>query len=442
MSLVRSYTVSWLIWVLTLVACGHRGDGDGDAGAPAADACEGLGCAIVDCAAQGLPPTSLSGTVTAPNHTLPLYGVTVYVPAHDPGALSRGVACTPCTADLPGGALAQTTTDENGQFTLTGVPAAASVPVVVQVGKWRRQLTVATVPACRDTALEPAATALPRNRGEGDLPHIAITTGNADALECLVRKLGVDDAELTTDGGAGAVHLYAGNGASKFATGFAGGSGNFAAASTLWSTVDKLSAYDIALFSCEGGQHAETKPLSALQAVHDFADRGGRLFLSHWHNIWIAGNQADPTWAIPEWQAIATFDFGAAQNETTQLTIVDESVPKGSAFATWLQNVGASVQRDEVVVAEPRYTCQSVDTSKGERWVYVDPTRSTPLGKTGVQDMLFTTPQRLAREKPFEQRDIGRFKLHAFKLRGNFPPRHALLNIRLLRPACIGGFRE
>jgi hypothetical protein len=393
MSLVRSYAVSWLIWVCALAACGHSGGGATGDAAPAPDACQGLGCQIVDCAAQGKPPTTLSGTVMAPNGTLPLYGVTVYVPASDPGPLTAGVTCDPCGASLAGGAIVQTVTDERGQFVLTDVPAVAGLPLVVQVGKWRRQLTVPTVSACQDTPLPTTATALPRSRAQGDLPRIAITTGNADALECLVRKLGVDDAEITTDSGAGAVHLYAGNGASKFATGFAGGAGTFASATTLWSNLAKLSAYDLALFSCEGAQHPETKPLSSLQVVRDFADRGGRVFLSHWHNIWIAGNQADPTWAIPEWKSIATFDFAAAQNEATQLTIVDETSSKGVPFATWLQNVGASVHRDEIEVSEPRYTCQAVDPAKGERWVYVDPARSTPLGKTGVQDMLFTTPQ-------------------------------------------------
>ncbi len=63
------------------------------------------------------------------------------------------------------------------------------------------------------------------------------------------------------------------------------------------------------------------------------------------------------------------------------------------SFATWLQNVGASPVRDHIQVNEPRYTCQGVNANKGERWVYVDPAQSTPAGKTGVQDMLFTTPQ-------------------------------------------------
>jgi len=392
MSMFRSAVVCCVVSVLG--GCKHDGGGEagGDAGIPPS-VCVGLACSIVNCRAMAQPPTTVSGTVYAPNGTLPLNGVTVYVPVSDPGPLATGVTCDNCAADLAGGSLAQAITDEAGHFTLADVPAAANVPLVIQVGKWRRQLTLPSVPACQDTALPATATALPRNSSQGDLPRIAITTGNADALECLVRKLGIDDAEITSDSGPGKVHLYAGNGASKFATTFAGGTGNFSSATTLWGSLDKLKAYDVALFSCEGGQHPETKPLAALQAVHDYADLGGRVFLSHWHNIWMSGDKDNLSNGIPEWQSIATFDFGAAQNETTQLAIVDEAQPKGTALATWLQNVGASTVRDELQVNEPRYTCQAVDPTKGERWVYVDPARSTPLGKTGVQDMLFTTPQ-------------------------------------------------
>jgi hypothetical protein len=331
--------------------------------------------------------------VYAPNGTLPLYGVTVYVPASDPGPLADGVQCGNCAVSLPGGSFAVTTTDESGHFTLSDVPSAANVPLVIQVGKWRRQLTLSTVASCQDTALPAAQTTLPSNRSEGDMPQIAITTGNADALDCLVRKLGIDDSEITTDGQGGKVQLFNGNGASKFVSGFAGGTGNFAAATSLWNTVDKLDNYDIVLFSCEGGQHPETKSQAALQAVHDYADRGGRVFLSHWHNIWVGGDQNDANHNIAEWKSIATFDFAAAQKETTQLTFVDETAPKGPSFASWLQNVGGTTIRDQLTVTDPRYTCQSVDAAKAERWVYVDPAQSTPLGKTGVQDMLFTTPQ-------------------------------------------------
>jgi len=387
-----SFIASVCAAVATLGGCKHDGRGDG----PAADApgsCEGLACSIIDCNARGLPSTTVSGTVFAPNGTLPLDGVTVYVPVADPGPLPPGVQCGSCANAVPGGSYAQAISDEAGHFTLLDVPATTNVPIVIQVGKWRRRLTLPSVPACQDTALPAASTALPRNQTEGDLPQIAITTGDADALDCLVRKLGIDDAEITTDAQGGRVHLYVGNGAKQFAPGFAGGTGALPDAQTLWSDLGKLSSYDIVLFSCEGGQNPATKPQAALQAVHDYANLGGRLFLSHWHNIWVGGDRTDPSHGLPDWQSIATFDYTAAQDETTQLTFVDETVPKGRSFATWLQNVGGSTTRDQIQVSEPRYTCQAVDPNKAERWVYVDPARSSPLGKTGVQDMVFTTPQ-------------------------------------------------
>jgi len=400
MRILRSSFVASVMWATVVIqgACKHH-DGD-DAATDAGPACEGLQCSIVDCSSKHLPSTTVSGTVFAPNGTLPLNGVTVYVPASTPGPLAAGVQCDRCVNTVQGGAYAQAITDEAGHFTLYGVPAATNVPLVIRVGKWRRQIVVENVAACQDTALPAVSTALPRNKAEGDLPQIAITTGDADALDCLVRKLGIDDTEITTDAQGGSVQLYNGNGAKEFAAGFAGGTGVLDDAQALWGDLGKLSGYDMVLFSCEGGQNPATKPQAALQAVHDYADRGGRVFLSHWHNIWVSGERGKLSHGLPDWQSVATFDFAAPQDEPTQLAFIDESVPKGSLFATWLQNVGGSMMRDQIEVHEPRYTCQSVDPAKGERWVYVDPERSTPLGKTGIQDMLFTTPQ----DQPAEQR--------------------------------------
>src|SRR5437868_13251335 len=111
MRLFRASSVNSLVcMVLAVGACKHHDGEDIDAGVPA-DACEGLGCSIVNCGAQGLPTTTVSGTVYAPNGTLPLYGVTVYVPISDPGALPAGVQCDRCVDDLPGGAYTQTITD-------------------------------------------------------------------------------------------------------------------------------------------------------------------------------------------------------------------------------------------------------------------------------------------------------------------------------------------
>ena len=59
------------------------------------------------------------------------------MPIHDPGPLQAGVTCDRCGTGLLGGACTQAVTDETGHFTLNDVPAAQSVPLVIQVSKWR-----------------------------------------------------------------------------------------------------------------------------------------------------------------------------------------------------------------------------------------------------------------------------------------------------------------
>ena len=411
----------WLIAsLLAATACGkHHGDGGVDAGsgvdATPPDACTTLACEQVDCSSKGLPDTTISGTVFAPNGTLPLYGVNVYVPAADPGPLPTGLSCDRCSDQVPGGAITLTTTDEAGHFSLPNVPVGANVPVVIQVGKWRRQIVIpAAVTACQDTAISAVDTTLPKNITDGspltavdatgapkvDMPHIAITTGNADALECLIPKLGISPQEITNDTGAGHVHLYVNNGlgtsggAKQFQAGWPGGDGAaFGDAETMWDSLAALSAYDIVMFSCEGGQNPGTKTQAALEAVQQYADMGGRVFMTHWHNIWIGGEQNKPSHGIPAWESVATWNFGAAQDLEQATSSVDTvQNPKGASFATWLTNVGASTVPGQIPINGARYTCTADDPTEGTQFLYIDPTIPTNANHTSVQDLQFTTP--------------------------------------------------
>ena len=337
------------------------------------DECVGLECNIVDCAAQGMPSTTITGTVFAPNGSLPLYGVNVYVPNAALPPLADGAICDRCTDTLPGFPLSKVQTDEAGKFTLTDVPTGTNVPVVISTGKWRRVITIPNVPACANTTLAATETRLPKNRTEGDMPKIAITTGNADGLECLPRKLGIEDSEIGKSGGPARIHLYSGNGTSQFANGHAGGSGMIPSATPLWDSVDNLKAYDIVFLSCEGEQRPETKSQAAMNALKAYADLGGRVFASHWHNIWIGGAfQGGGNQSPPVWEDIATWeDQGNLANATD--TIDETNNPKGASFATWMLNVMGSPagQRGLISVVEPRITATAIDNAKAERWVYL-----------------------------------------------------------------------
>jgi hypothetical protein len=376
------------------------------------------------CRSRNLQPTTISGTVFAPNGTLPLSGVSVYVPNSDPGPFQPGVQCGACAQGLGllGNPIVDTITDEAGKFTLTDVPNGPNIPVVIAIGKWRRQLKIANVAECSTVTLDKADTALPRSHDDMtantislDMPQIALSTGRADSLECLVRRLGIADKEITTDKESGKVHLFAdlgattggaGVGTASFAASFAGGSRAFSDSQTLWGTATdpgKLNNYDMVILSCEGAQHVETKPQQAMDHLKEYADLGGRVFLSHWHNIWIEGSTtgANANGARPDiWLKLAQWSNSTDNSGPSTDALDERNDPRGASFATWMQNVGGSPpdMRGLVPIQNltGRSTCTSIDFNNVEQWVYWQKDATTQL----TQNFLFSTPN----EKPRGQR--------------------------------------
>jgi hypothetical protein len=206
-----------------------------------------------------------------------------------------------------------------------------NIPVVVQLGKWRKQLTVTTtactnnlVPAYGAAAANKTA-ALPAKKSEGDIPLTAISTGAVDGLECVFRKMGVDDAEFTDGSGTGRIRLYQDNGAR-----ITNGSPK---ASTLYGSQTEIDKYDAVIFGCVGAE--ETKSAAQLKRVFDYANKGGRVFATHWSEVWL--NSAS-TWGATakSWSpgAQAWSNTGAPGSLSA---FVDTSFPKGVLFSTWLQ---------------------------------------------------------------------------------------------------------
>jgi hypothetical protein len=336
----------------------------------------------------------VSGTVYDPAGKVPLFNVIVYVPKTPPGPITNGASCDQCSSEVKN-PLVSTQTDAKGHFVLANVPVGGPIPLVLQLGKWRRQVTIPAASACMDTPLtDHNLLRLPRNQSEGDIPRIALTTGGADPLECLLRKIGLDDAEFTNASGSGRVNLYTGSGvptqlpaplvaADKFAPALNGGA-SFADAQTLWGSVNSLKAYDILLLACEGQQNANTKPAAALQALYDFESLGGRVFASHWHDYWFSNGPA-PLPSTGTWT-----DITPPPPDPSDGTL-DTSFPKGQALHDWLANVGGLNPNGTLPIKEPKHNLNSVGNG-AQQWITLQNPNTMPPGQTAVEYMTFNTP--------------------------------------------------
>ncbi len=310
--------------------------GIGDGGSiGVSDASNNSACKNLQCQQRICPDettTTLTGTVYAPNGTLPLYNALVYIPNSPVPPATPGLSCDRCGGIPPGNPVVAALTDHRGVFELKNVPVGKNIPLVIQVGKWRRQATVPEIVECQPNKLtNPEQTRLPRNRKEGDMPRIAITTGDCDNLVCLIPKLGIDPAEWGIAGEDKAVTFYAGaaylevNGLQKFGPHLA----QMKDAASLWGKVEELSKYDMAILSCECDELLdENKPEAAFQAVTDYLARGGRVFGTDYQYVWLRYS------SDPKLRSVMNIRGGSriAENPVK----LDTSFPKGKALADWL----------------------------------------------------------------------------------------------------------
>src|SRR5260221_3451603 len=266
-SKVRPYAVAGA--AMTAAAGGAAASGGSQAGSGGimlpgdipketpAGVCTGLACQVQPCA--GASKTTIGGKVYDAAGDVRLYNVLVYVPNAPVKPFTDGASCDRCDASIVN-PVTSAVTDEAGGFVLQDAPVGQNIPLVIQVGKWRRQLVIPAVAACADTPLmDPQMMRLPRNKMEGDIPRIAIAVGAADQMECLPRRLGIDDAEFTTAAGDGRIHLYAGdhemmtrnNPTPRLPVMNFDATHNAGAALTpatdLWTTSDSLMKYDIVI---------------------------------------------------------------------------------------------------------------------------------------------------------------------------------------------------
>jgi hypothetical protein len=335
---------------------GSGGGGDGGVACP-----PGLQC-NVQCNNNGT--TTITGKVYDPAGRNPLYNVAVYVPAVPLQPLPKGVptgadACS-CAALFKSGSVVDTTTAVDGTFTIKNAPVGSQVPLVIQIGKWRRQFQI-PVQSCQanavpDKTLLMPNSVLPSNTTD-NMPDIAVSTGSADTLECLMTRIGLPSPEYVAGaGGTGHVHIFSGGGSGGFGPGGGGAGrpenpampGAPSSPTSLWASAAQLMPYDIVLLSCEGGETYNANPA----ALEQYLNAGGRAFGSHFHYAWFSGPissgqsySAPADWGnnLATWSA-GSIGGGAGAIAGTIVTTLNGSggtFAKGQALQQWLGVVGA-----------------------------------------------------------------------------------------------------
>jgi len=340
--------------------------------------CTGLACNIDPC--PGVDGgTTLTGTVMDPSGQLPLYDVFVYVPNGTVQPFPQGVSCGPCGASVSGFPVAITLTDSHGNFTLNNVPTnpAGTIPLVLQIGKWRRVTAVTSPTACMSTPVPTSVTRMPTmhdNTGN-DIPHIALSTGSLDQLECLFHKMSLD-GEVSAGPGSGRINLYQTNPGNPGATSVNGS--NMPNGTSLYDNLSTLEQYDVVMLPCEGSPNAKT-PQEEKNMV-DYTNDGGRMFATHYGYEWIGTNYgAQPFPTTADWSV----EDSAAPMDGIGVTI-NTGFAKGQAFHDWLANLpipGTGLTNNEFLVHQARYDVAKVNATAPS---YVSPTSAWMFGNSNA----------------------------------------------------------
>ena len=257
-------------------------------------------------ATPGFAQTTISGTVFAPNAVDPLSHVLVYITTgtvapFTAGAECPGPNCLTASTAVPANAIVSSYTAVDGTFTLSNVPGKHHL----YAGHPGGQLAAAIYRGGGRQSTHGTVLDMPTTHTEGDIPLIAIATGSADAVECVLRDVGVADKSSPTT-------MALAEGASISTRG-----------TTLrerksmprpprncahGGNTTTLNGYDMVMFPCQGVSVAESA--AYIDNLLAYTSSGGRAFVTHDSRVWI--NTADTVASGP----FAGVDlFGGGESE-------------------------------------------------------------------------------------------------------------------------------
>ncbi len=317
--------------------------------------------------------TTITGTVYDPAGALPLPNVLVYVTTGSVVPLTPGAQCmTTPTTPTPTPMDSYTYTAVDGSFTLLNVPENTIYTLVIQAGKWRRQFSETV----GDGALNGLTLTMPSTHSpQDDIPLIAIATGQGDAMECMLRHMGIADSEFTDDNdttSGGRIHLYKGSESPGAEI-----SANTPSETALMDAANTLNGYDMVMFPCQGSPNGQATQTAATNLLN-YANAGGRVFATHHSYVWL-----DPVSPYDsQFPPVANWDPNQAEpTPDPGIATVNTSFTDGATLAQWLQNAGATYQgsTDEIQISSLRQDFNGVNLP-AQSWLTLnDATAENPV---------------------------------------------------------------
>ncbi len=265
-------------------------------------------------------PTSVTGTVYAPNGTDPLPNIYTYI-ASKVNAFPPGNYCNQCNQPLDAWYThVQTAVDGTFSLDLANVPYGPTVTFVINTGRFRK---VTSIPvACGANTAPKAAATLPGNSTEGDIPNIAVSTGNSDHLDQILVALGITQFDC-----------YEGR---TSTTSKATCTTIDTVSNLLNNTAAKtLDDYHLAFISCAPNAYKTWGSTTIASNINTFVTGGGRVFATDMSYDYVAqAFPSDITWMGPSGspQPVAGANVGVGGTYTG--TVDDANL------LAWLQKLG------------------------------------------------------------------------------------------------------
>jgi len=232
--------------------------------------CRGRFCDVPKCHPGST--TEVVGKLYAGNGKDPIPGAAVFVPVDNLPEFPPGLGCDLCN-DTPV-SVTQAITDFDGSFRLKGTPAG-KFPVVTRLGRFQRVVTMEAIPCIENAIPADADTAnkgirLPKKNRELSpqdyIPRIAVVSGDYDQIECVLKRIGIDELDMYNGRAVGSRNPPA-----------------IAELGTLLVDESKLLSYNIVVVNCTDNQYQGLLATPQVKKnLEKFVRSGGRLYVTDW----------------------------------------------------------------------------------------------------------------------------------------------------------------